>query len=229
MCALKAILLFHFVVSAILITSTPSNAKRLRLSSNKKATSGYLNYINGLFSDRSIKRRPRHLSFKNNTPSGRMKVQLYCRTGFLLEILDSGRIVGTQNVSSEHTIIEIQVFGHILRRLRGVASGRYLSLSSKGRLSSTRHSNRNKPNTFFNEKHEENHWISYSSSSHTRNCVGWKKDPSRGNEWFIAIKKNGSLKRPCKTEPGMHSTQFVALEGKREAILVEENSLGTNN
>jgi hypothetical protein len=59
--------------------------------------------------------------------------------------------------------------------------------------------------------------------------VGWKKDPLRGNEWFIAIKKNGSLKRPCKTEPGMHSTQFVALEGKREATLVEENSLGTSN
>ena len=229
MCALKAVVFVHFIVSAILITSTPINAKRIHHGRSKdKAPSGYLSYMNGLFSERSIKRRARYLSFRNNTPSVRTKVQLYCRTGFLLEVLDNGKIAGTQNVSSEHTILEIQVFGNILRRLKGVASGRYLSLNNRGRLTSTYNVYRNM-NTFFNERHEENHWISYSSSLHSRNCGGWKKDLRRGNEWFIAIKKNGALKRPCKTEPGMHATQFVTLKNERKANMVEDSSLETSS
>ncbi|XP_028391227.1 fibroblast growth factor 2-like isoform X2 [Dendronephthya gigantea] len=221
MCALKVIVLFHFVVSALLMTSTPSNAKRLRQTFNRKTLMSYRSYINELFTDKSIKRRPRHLAFQNNTPSGTMKVQLYCRTGFLLEIHPNGLIAGTRNVSSEHTIIEVQAFGHILRRLKGVASGRYLSLNHRGRLSSTFNFRQN-ANTFFNEKYEENYWCSYSSSK-TRNCGPWKGNT---DEWFIAIKKNGSLKRPCKTAPGMHSTQFIVLRQNHASTHVKENSVG---
>jgi hypothetical protein len=38
---------------------------------------------------------------------------------------------------SSQAILEIEVFGDILRRVKGVVSGRYLSLNQRGRLSST--------------------------------------------------------------------------------------------
>ena len=30
-------------------------------------------------------------------------------------------------------------------------------------------------------------------------------------EWFVAIKENGYLRRPCKTLPGMKATHFFVL------------------
>ncbi|XP_046851478.1 fibroblast growth factor 1-like isoform X2 [Xenia sp. Carnegie-2017] len=224
MCAIKAITVFAvlFFSGILWMLPTASHGRDFRLAATprKKILSRYLEDVERIQSgDKSSRRQARHLNFKNHTPSGKMKAQLYCRTGFLLEILDNGRIAGTKNVTSKYTIVEIQVFGGVQRRLKGVQTGRYLSLNSRGRLLSIRNFSFN-DNTFFNENHEENGWITYSSTHHSRGC-GSKKDSSKNNEWFIAIKRNGSLKRPCKTVSGMPSTQFIPLGRKRDATWLD--------
>lgn len=87
---LQAIVFFHLAVSTVLLTTTPSNGKQLRHVSSSE--SSHLDNVNELFSTKSKK--------KKATATGRRKVQLFCRTGFLLEILDNGEVAGTHNESS---------------------------------------------------------------------------------------------------------------------------------
>lgn len=212
----KTIFFLHFMM-AVMLTST--EAKKLRLTRRAKATKlamVYGNYKKELLSDDRSPKRRRHIGYVNDTPSVKMRVYLFCKTGFLLEIHNSGRITGTANITSENALLEIQIFDKTLRRVKGVASSRYLSINKRGRLTST--FDRNGKNTFFLENDEENAWYSYSSKHYGNNyCsggVGAGSKNSRGfreKEWFVAIKENGSLRRPCKTHPGMKATHFFVL------------------
>ena len=83
---------FHLGMSTILLASL-SNGKQLRrISTPEREVSSYLDNINDLISSTSKR--------KKATATGRRKVQLFCRTGFLLEILDNGVVAGTNNESS---------------------------------------------------------------------------------------------------------------------------------
>lgn len=69
--------------------------------------------------------------------------------------------------------------------------------------------------TFFNEIYEEHLWTTYSSSFHFPKES--PKESKHGKGWYIAIKRNGSLKKPYKTRPGMRSTEFLLVEDERDA------------
>lgn len=104
----KAITVFAvlFFSGILWMLPTASHGRDFRLAATprKKILSRYLKDVERIQSgDKSSRRQARHLNFKNHTPSGKMKAQLYCRTGFLLEILDNGRIAGTKNVTSKYS------------------------------------------------------------------------------------------------------------------------------
>ncbi|WP_395241593.1 fibroblast growth factor, partial [Salmonella sp. s51933] len=206
----KASVQLHMTVLAIILTSFIANANRLRLTRDKVKlahyTRDYKKHLASLTADGPSIKRKRHLG-SMNTPSVKMKAYLFCKTGFLLQIDNYGRITGTTNVSSTNAILEIHIFDKILRRVKGARSGRYLSINNRGRLTAT--FSRNK-NTFFKENDEENAWYSYSSKNHGQQC-GLDIAKHSRKEWFIAIKENGYLRRPCKTLPGMKATHFFVI------------------
>lgn len=209
MSSFKTVTLLHLSILVIILTTSLTMAKSLDMKSNKRTMKYFKTYQKDIIQleSRQSNRRPRHLGPMNSTPSGRMRGYFFCRTGFLLEIDKNGRIAGTANISSENAVIEVEVFGEGLRRMKGVASGRYLSLNNRrGRLTSTVHQDRN---TFFKEKLEENYWSSYSSKQHGLQCGRNTPSQQKRKEWFIAIKENGSLRRPCRTLPGMSATHFI--------------------
>eukprot|EP00794_Sanderia_malayensis_P005271 gene5271-5937_t len=174
---------------------TSENNKKKRLQRNpprvRKGVSS--------FSVVSFKRKDRNSRNKNKFPSNWAKFSLYCKTGWLLQVLPNGVVNGTRDTKSQHAVLQIQVLTPTLLRFKGVASGRYIGINAKGRLVSKKYPTKE---TVFQEEVLENSYRTFNSAFHPKLQL---------SDWYMGIRKNGSPKKASRTKVGEKYIQFLKL------------------
>uniref|UniRef100_F6Y3G3 Fibroblast growth factor n=1 Tax=Ciona intestinalis TaxID=7719 RepID=F6Y3G3_CIOIN len=154
---------------------------------------------NGLLSSTSArsKRNTGMSAYDYDTQETTMRRRmLYCKNGFNLQILRNGRISGTQESHNQYAVLEFISTGIGSLTIRGVASGLYLAMNSKGRLYASETFNRE---CIFYETVLENNQNTFESFAH-RN--GSKK-------CYIALGRHGRPKQGCRLHPNNRHSQFL--------------------
>ncbi|XP_024239170.1 putative fibroblast growth factor 1 [Oncorhynchus tshawytscha] len=142
--------------------------------------------------------------FGSNLLDNKKLTRLYCMNGgHHLQILPDGTVEGNRDENDIHTVLRVKSVDRGVVVIQGTEAGRYLAMSSEGKLYS---SSIVTDQCYFLERIEVNHYNTYQAQKY------------QDRSWYVGLKKNGKPKLGSRTHIGQKAIFFLPrrLEGTGE-------------